>query len=92
MANNSFFCYLDGYFSYHQILIHPDDQSKITFTWPYGTFAYRQMPFGPCNAPTSFQRCIMAIFSDLIKKVMDVFMDNFSIYGKTFKDFFGKPR
>jgi hypothetical protein len=43
------------------------------------------MSFGLCNAPASFQRCMMAIFSDLIEKVMEVFMDNFSIYGKTFE-------
>jgi hypothetical protein len=41
LANHSFFYYLDGYSGYHQILIHPDDQSKTTFTCPYGTFAYR---------------------------------------------------
>jgi hypothetical protein len=86
LANHSFFCYLDGYSSYHQISIHPDDQSKTTFTCPYGTFAYRQMSFGLCNAPASFQRCMMAIFSDLIEKVKLVFMDDFSIYGKTFED------
>jgi hypothetical protein len=43
LANHSFFCYLDGYSSYHQISIHPGDQNKITFTFPYGTFAYRRM-------------------------------------------------
>jgi hypothetical protein len=48
-ANHSF-CYLDGYSGYHQILIHPDDQSKTTFTCPYGTFAYKRMSFGLCNA------------------------------------------
>jgi hypothetical protein len=86
LANYSFFCYLDGYSCYHQILIHPDDQSMTTFTCPYGTFAYRRMSFGLCNAPTSFQRCMMVIFSDLIEKVMEVFMDDFSVYGKIFKD------
>jgi hypothetical protein len=86
LANHSLFCYLDGHSSYHQILIHLDDQSKTTFTCPYGTFAYRRMSFGLCNAPTSFQRCMMAIFSDLIEKVMEVFMDDFSVYGKTFED------
>jgi hypothetical protein len=86
LANHSFFCYLDGYSGYHQILIHSDDQSKTTFTCPYGTFTYRRMSFGLCNALASFQRCMMAIFSDLIKKVMEVFMDDFSVYSKTFKD------
>jgi hypothetical protein len=86
LANHSFLCYLDGYSGYHQILIHPDDQSKTTYTCPYGTFAYMQMSFGLCNAPTSFQRCMMVIFSDLIKKIMEVFMDDFSINGKPFED------
>jgi hypothetical protein len=78
--------YLDGYSSYHQILIHPDDRSKTTCTCPYGTFTYRRMSFGLCNAPASFQRCMMAIFSDLNEKVMEVFMDDFSICDKTFED------
>jgi hypothetical protein len=56
LANHSFFCYLDGYSGYHQILIHLDDQSKIIFTCPYGNFAYRRMSFGLWNAPASFQR------------------------------------
>jgi hypothetical protein len=87
LANHSF-CSLDGYSDYHQIPIHPDDQSKTTFTCPYGTFTYRRMSFGLCNAPASFQRCMMAIFSNLIEKAMDMFMEDFSIYGKTFEDCF----
>ena len=54
LANHSFFCFLDGYSGYHQIPIHPDDQSKTTFTCPYGTYAYRRMSFGLCNVPASF--------------------------------------
>jgi hypothetical protein len=80
------FCYLDGYSSYHQIPIHPEDQSKTIFTCLYDTFAYMRMSFGLCNATTSFQRCMMAIFSILIEEVMEVFMDDFSIYSKTFED------
>ena len=83
-AKHSFFCFLDGYSGYYQIPIHPDDQSKTTFTCPYGTYAYRRMSFGLCNAPASFQRCMMSIFSDMIEEIMEVFMDDFSIYGKTF--------
>jgi hypothetical protein len=86
LSNHSFFCYRDAYSGYHQILIHSDDQSKTTFTCPYGTFTYRRMPFGLCNAPASFQRCMMVIFSNLVKKVMEVFMDDFSVHGKTFED------
>ncbi|GJR10856.1 reverse transcriptase domain-containing protein, partial [Tanacetum coccineum] len=60
------------------------DQEKTTFTCPYGTFAYRCMPFGLCNAPGTFQRCMMAIFYDMIEETMEVFMDDFSVFGDSF--------
>ncbi|GJZ24912.1 reverse transcriptase domain-containing protein [Tanacetum coccineum] len=56
---------------YFQIPIDPKDQEKTTFTCPYGTFAYRRMPFGLCNAPGTFQRCMMAIFQDMIEKTVE---------------------
>ncbi|XP_075486322.1 uncharacterized protein LOC142525924 [Primulina tabacum] len=55
----------NGYSGYNEIVIAPEDQEKTTFTCPYGTFAFRRMPFGLCNAPTTFQRCMMAIFADM---------------------------
>jgi len=67
-----------------QISIHPSDQEKTTFTYSYGTFAYRKMSFGLCNAPATFHCCMIAIFYDFIKDIMEVFMDNFSVYGTTF--------
>nr|GEV38292.1 reverse transcriptase domain-containing protein [Tanacetum cinerariifolium] len=63
----------------------PQDQEKTTFTCPYKMFAYRHMSFGLCNAPGTFQRCMMAIFHDMIKKMMEVFMDDFSVFGNSFK-------
>ncbi|GJS62787.1 reverse transcriptase domain-containing protein [Tanacetum coccineum] len=71
-------------FEYFQIPIDPQDQEKTTFTCPYGTFAYRRMPFGLCNAPGTFQRCMMAIFHDMIEKTMEVFMDDFSVFRDSF--------
>ena len=62
LAKHSYFCFLDSYSGYHQILIHPDDQSKTMFTHPYGTYAYRRMSFRLCNAPVSFQQCMMSVF------------------------------
>nr|GEY88710.1 reverse transcriptase domain-containing protein [Tanacetum cinerariifolium] len=56
LAGNKYYCFLDGFSGYFQIPIDPKDQEKTTFTCPYGTFAYRRMPFGLCNAPSTFQR------------------------------------
>ncbi|GKC67464.1 reverse transcriptase domain-containing protein [Tanacetum coccineum] len=84
LARNEFYCFLNGFLGYFQIPIDPQDQEKTTFTCPYGTFAYSRMPFGLCNAPGTFQRCMMAIFHDMIEKTMEVFMDDFSIFGDSF--------
>ncbi|GJW04593.1 reverse transcriptase domain-containing protein [Tanacetum coccineum] len=84
LAGNEYYCFLDGFSGYFQIPIDPKDQEKTTFTCPYGTFAYRRMPFGLCNAPGTFQRCMMAIFHDMIEKTMEVFMDDFSVFGTLF--------
>nr|GEU88743.1 putative ribonuclease H-like domain-containing protein [Tanacetum cinerariifolium] len=70
---------------YFQIPIDLIDHEKITFTCPYETFAYRRMPFGLCNAPGTFQRCLMAIFHDMIEKTIEVFMDDFSVFGNSFQ-------
>nr|GEW79411.1 reverse transcriptase domain-containing protein [Tanacetum cinerariifolium] len=78
LAGNKFYCFLDGFLGYFQIPIDPQDQEKTTFTCPYETFAYRRMPFGLCNAPSTFQRCMIASFHDMIEKTMEVFMDDFS--------------
>nr|GEV94075.1 DNA-directed DNA polymerase [Tanacetum cinerariifolium] len=56
LAGNEYYCFLDGFSGYFQIPIDPKDQEKTTFTCPYGTFAYKRMPFGLCNAPGTFQR------------------------------------
>ena len=45
------------------------------------------MPFGLCNAPATSQTCMSAIFSDFCEKIVEVFMDDFSIYGKSFDDY-----
>ncbi|CAN6552302.1 unnamed protein product [Malus baccata var. baccata] len=84
LAGYAFYCFLDGYSGYNQIVISPEDQEKTTFTCPFGTFAYRRMPFGLCNAPATFQRCMMNIFSDHVEKIIEVFMDDFSVFGDSF--------
>nr|GEW32255.1 reverse transcriptase domain-containing protein [Tanacetum cinerariifolium] len=85
LAGNDYYCFLDGFSGYFQIPIDPKDQENTTFTCPYGMFSYRHIPFGLCNAPDMFQRCMMAIFHDMNKKTMEVFMDDFSVFWNSFK-------
>nr|GEY33840.1 reverse transcriptase domain-containing protein [Tanacetum cinerariifolium] len=84
LTGNEYYCFLDGFSGYFQIPINPKDQEETTFTCPYGTFAYKRMPFGLYNAPGTFQRCMMAIFHDMIEQTMVVFMDDFSVFGNSF--------
>ncbi|CAN6687816.1 unnamed protein product [Malus baccata var. baccata] len=84
LAGRAFYCFLDGYSGYNQIPVAPEDQEKTTFTCPFGTFAYRRMPFGLCNVPATFQRCMMSIFTGLVEHVVEVFMDDISIFGDSF--------
>ncbi|KAL5575536.1 hypothetical protein UlMin_017235 [Ulmus minor] len=84
LAGHTHYCFLDGFSGYNQIVIAPEDQEKTTFTCPFGTFAYRRMPFGLCNAPATFQRCMFSIFSEYIENIIEVFMDDFSVYGCSF--------
>jgi len=84
LAGQTFYCFLDGHSGYNQIKVDPEEQEKTTFTCPFGVFAHRKMHFGLCNTPTTFQRCMLAIFSDLVEKCIEVFMDDFSVFGASF--------
>lgn len=86
LARHSYLCYLDGLSGFFEIPVHPDDQEKTTFTCPYGTFTYRRMPFRLCNAPGTFQRCVMSIFADFLDGIMEFFMDDFSVCGSNFQN------
>ena len=85
LAGKGWYYFLYGYSGYNQISIAPEDQQKTTFTCPYGIFAFKRMPFGLCNAPTTFQRCMMSIFSDMVENTIEVFMDDFSVVGDSFE-------
>ena len=82
LAGKKYFYFLDGYSSYNQISIAPEDQDKTTFTCPWGTFAYSILPFGLCNAPTTFQRAVIISFADISHDCMD----DFKAFGVTFEE------
>ncbi|CAL2229972.1 unnamed protein product [Prunus armeniaca] len=80
LAGHSDYCFLDGYSGCNQIAIALEDQKKTTFTCPFGTFAYSWMPFGFCNHLATFQRCMISIFSDIVERFIEAFMDDFSVF------------
>ncbi|GJX42317.1 reverse transcriptase domain-containing protein [Tanacetum coccineum] len=84
LAGHKDYCFLNKFSRYFQIPIAPEDQEKTTFTCPYGTFAYKSMPFGLCNAPATFQCCMTANFHEQIEDSMEVFMDDFSVFSSSF--------
>nr|XP_016456360.1 PREDICTED: RNA-directed DNA polymerase homolog [Nicotiana tabacum] len=92
LAGRSFYCFFDGYSGYKQINITLEDQEKTTFTCMYETFAFSRMPFGLCNAPATFQRCMMSIFSDMVEDFLEVFMEDFSVVGDSFEHFLDNLR
>ena len=77
LSKHSHFCCLDCYSGFSQIPVSQEDQEKTTITCPFGTFAYRRMPFGLSNAPA---------ISDFCEKICEFFMDDFSVYGSSFDD------
>ena len=86
VSRHPYYCFLDGYSGYFQIVIAPEDKKKTTFICQFGTYAYRRMPFGLCNAPATFQRCMLSIFSDMVEHIMEVYRDDITVDGGDFEE------
>ncbi|RVW66845.1 Retrovirus-related Pol polyprotein from transposon 17.6 [Vitis vinifera] len=80
-----FYCFLDGYSGYFQIEIDWQIR-KRPLLHVHLEHMLRRMPFGLCNAPATFQRCMLSIFSDMVERIMEVFMDDITVYGGTFEE------
>ncbi|XP_075475706.1 uncharacterized protein LOC142509906 [Primulina tabacum] len=64
-----------------------DTTRKDHFLLPFiDQMLERRIPFGLCNAPATFQRCMAAIFHDMIETFLEIFMDDFSIFGSSFDE------
>lgn len=86
LAGKKYFSFLDGFSGYNQILIAPEDQDKTNFTCPWGTYPFFFLPFGLCNALTTFQRAVLSIFVDIYHNCMEIYMDDFTTYGDEFQE------
>lgn len=86
LSRKKYFSFLDGFSGYNQIKIALEDQEKIMFTCPWSTFSHSILPFGLLNAPLTFQRVILSIFVDILYDCMEIYMDDFTVYGSTFEE------
>lgn len=84
LAIKGWYYFFDGYSGYNQIFIVLEDQENMTFTCRYGTFYFKRMQFGLYNAPTTFQCCMISIFSDMVEYTFEEFIDDFSVVGDSF--------
>lgn len=87
VAGHEWYSFGDGYSGYNQLRIFSEHQHLTTFTTPWGTFAFRVMPFGLCNAPATFQRFMNKIFEPFLGKFVRDFIDDFCVYGSKIDHF-----
>lgn len=77
---------LDGFSSYNQILVHPDDQEKNAFTTPWGTFMYDKMPFGLMTDGATFQRAMDITFSEEKENIVVIYLDDITVFSRSYED------
>jgi hypothetical protein len=81
VVGHEMYSFMDGYSGYNQIKMAKTDKEKITFILEWGAYAYSVMSFGLCNAPRTFQKAIKKSFKKYLNDFMQVFLDNFGVYG-----------
>jgi hypothetical protein len=92
VAGSKMMSLLDGFSGYNQIKVKRIDKYKTTFTTRWGTFSYERMSFGLSNAGATFQRAMQLDFDDLIDKIIQIYLDDLTVYSKTRSDHFDHLR
>lgn len=77
---------MDGFSSYYQIKMAPEDMEKTMFITPWGTFFYKVMPFGLKNAGLAYQRVMVTIFHDMVHKEIEVYVNDMIVKSQSEKD------
>ena len=77
---------LHKFLGYNQVEVEEKDQHRMTFTTPWGTFAYQRMPFGIINVDAMFQRCMIKTFTDLKDQIIVIYLDDLTVFPKKRKD------
>lgn len=87
LTGSNYFSSFDLFSGYHQIPMNTNDIDKTTFITKYGCFAFNVLPFGLCNAPATFQRCMEEVFKPIQQNII-VYLDDITIYSKTIEEHF----
>ena len=72
--------------AYEQTCIRPEDVRKMTFSAIFGTFQSQVMQMGDCNAPSTFQQLMTAIFQEFLGRFMHVYLDDIFIYSQSIQE------
>ncbi len=75
------YSFMDGYSNYNQVKMAEEDKEKTTFISKWGEYAHNVMPFGLCDALATFQKVVTKTFKKHLNKFIQVFLDNFNVYG-----------
>jgi hypothetical protein len=89
MDKHEMYSFMDGYSNYNQVKMAEENTKKTTFISEWGVYAHNVMPFGLRNAPTTFQKVVTKTFKEYLNKFIQVFLDNFNVYGNK-KDHLGQ--
>ncbi len=89
VVGHEMYSFMDGYNNYNQVKMVEEDKEKTTFISEWGAYAYNVMLFGLYNIPATFQKLVTKTFKKYLKKFMQVFLDDFSVYGSK-KDHLGQ--
>jgi len=86
LGNNCLFTSLDMRSGYWQVPVKPEDRAKTCFVTRKGIFGFNVLPFGLCNAPSTFQRLVDMALAGLTLEVCLIYLDDLVVFSRTFED------
>jgi hypothetical protein len=92
VAGSQMMSLLDGFSGYNYIKVKMNDKYKTTFTMRWGTFSYECMLFGLSNVGATFQRAMQISLGDMISNIIQIYLDDLTVYSKNRLDHFGHLR
>jgi hypothetical protein len=92
LAGAKLFSTMDCKSGYHQLALKPEDAHKTAFTTQYGLYEWKVMPFGLCNAPSSWQRLMDLLMAGLNWHGVLIYLDDVLVFGKDFEEHYSRLR